>query len=148
MKMIVTLLATLIIAGTLLTSCSQDKTQSLEEILKDPKQQEQAFAMMAQDHELSKKYMAKMMDNDHMTGMMVDQLVQTAAEDTLLAGKLSSMITNFPELMLLTMHHFMPVIDADTAMCDGFCDHAMEHEHIAEGMCHNMKENEEMSCCQ
>jgi hypothetical protein len=147
MKSIISLLAMLTIAGALLTSCSQDKTQSLEEMLKDPHQQEKAFAMMAEDHELSKKYMAKMMDNDHMTGMMVDQLVQAAADDTLLAGKLSNMITNFPDLMLLTMHHFMPVIDADTAMCDGFCEHAMEHSNIAEGMCHSMKEHEEMNCC-
>ena len=139
----------LAIAGILLTACSQkqEQAQSLEEMLKDSKQQEKVLTMMAEDHDLSSKYISKMMENDHATGMMVDKLVTAASEDSVLAGKISDMITKFPDLMLLPTHHFMPVINADEHMCDGFCDHAMEHTNIAEGMCHKMQANEEMSCC-
>lgn len=139
----------LAIAGVMLTACSQkqEQSQSLEEMLKDSKQQEQVLSLMVENHDLSKQYIDKMLENDHATGMMVDGLVKAASEDSVLAGKVSNMITKFPDLMLMTMHHFMPVINADEHMCDGFCDHAMEHTNIAEGMCHKMQEKEEMSCC-
>jgi hypothetical protein len=148
MKTTVKVLAWLALTGIFWVSCSQDKSQSLDDILSDAKQQEKVFSAIAADHEMSKNMMAKMMESDHTMGMMVDQLVNSAAEDSLLANKLSDMITNYPALMLLTMHHFMPVIDADSTMCEGFCDHAMEHSNIAEGMCHSMKEHEGMTCCQ
>ena len=137
----------LAIVGLVFTACSQQKEQSIEEMLKDTKQQEKVLAMMAENHDLSSQYISKMMENDHATGMMVDRLVKAASEDSVLAGKLSDMITKFPDLMLMTTHHFMPIISADEHMCDGFCDHAMEHSNIAEGMCHKMQANEKMSCC-
>lgn len=138
----------LAIAGMMLTACSEkQEQQSLEGMLKDPKQQEKVLTAMVDNHELSSKYIDKMMENDHATGMMVDKLVKTASQDSLLAGKLSDMITKFPDLMLMTTHHFMPIISADEQMCDGFCDHAMENSNIAEGMCHKMQEKKEMSCC-
>ena len=87
------------------------------------------------------------MESDHSTGMMVDVLVSAAAEDSVLAGKLSDMITKFPALMLMTTHHFMPIIAADDHACDGFCDHLMEQPKLAEKMCHKMKETKEKSCC-
>lgn len=131
----------------LFASCSQKQEQSLEEMLKDSKQQDKVVAIMAENHDLSKKYINKMMESDHSTGMMVDILVSAAAEDFVLAGKLSDMITKFPALMLMTTHHFMPIIAADDHICDGFCDHVMEEPKLAEKMCHKMKESEEKSCC-
>ncbi|WP_156102165.1 hypothetical protein [Muricauda sp. MAR_2010_75] len=53
-------------------------------------------------------------------GMMVDELVKAAAKDTILANKLSDMITRYPDLMLLTTHHFMPVIASDSLLTDSF----------------------------
>ncbi len=146
MKKTIKYVTGLVIAGTLLTACSQQQ-ESLEAMLKDSKQQEKVLTMMAEDHDLSSKYISKMMENDHATGMMVDKLVTAASEDSVLAGKISDMITKFPDLMLLTTHHFMPVINADKHLCDGFCDHAMEQTKIAEAMCHKMQANEAMSCC-
>ncbi len=138
----------LVIVGTLLTACSQkQEQQSLEFMLKDSKQQEKVLTMMAEDHDLSSKYISKMMQNDHATGMMVDKLVTAASEDSVLARKISDMITKFPDLMLLSVHHFMPAINADEHLCEGFCDHAIEHSNIAEGMCHKMQSSEEKSCC-
>ncbi len=148
MKKTIKYVTGLVIAGTLLTACSQkQEPQSLEAMLKDSKQQEKVLTMMAENHDLSSKYVNKMMENDHATGMMVDKLVKAASEDSVLAGKLSDMITKFPELMLLTTHHFMPIINENANMSDGFCDHAMEHSNIAEGMCEKMQDNKEMSCC-
>ncbi len=139
----------LAISALLLTACSQKQEQSqpLEEMLKDPQKQGKVVTVLVENHNLSKQYINKMLENDHTTGMMVDGLVKAAAEDSVLAGKVSDMIIKFPDLMLMTMHHFMPVINADEHMCDGFCDHAMEHTNLAEGMCHKMQENEEISCC-
>ncbi len=149
MNTTIKLIFSLAIAGLVFTACSQKQEQSqpLEEMLKDPKQQGKVLSAMAENHELSKQYINELLENDHATGMMVDGLVKAAAEDSVLARKVSDMIIKFPDLMLMTMHHFMPVINADEHMCDGFCDHAMEHSNIAEGMCHKMQEKEEMSCC-
>lgn len=134
--------------STLFGACSQQKEeQTLESMLKDAKQQEKVLTLMAENHELSDRYINEMMKNDHATGMMVDKLVTAASEDSVLASKLSNMITKFPDLMLLTTHHFMPIINSDEHMCDGFCDHAMEHSKIAEGMCHKVESDEKMSCC-
>jgi len=86
-----------------------------------------------------KVYITKMMDNDHATGMMVDELVNAAANDTILAGKLSDMISRYPDLMLLTTHHFMPVIANDSLLSDTFCDHTLEHKDLEKAM-HNKME--------
>ena len=147
MKKTIKYIAGLAIAATVFTACSQKQEQSLEAMLKDPNQQETVLTLMAEDHDLSAKYMDRMMKNGHATGMIVDKMVTAAAEDTVLAGKISNMITKYPDLMLLTSHHFMPIINADEHMCDGFCDHAMEHPNIAEGMCDKMQANEDMNCC-
>ena len=80
-----------------------------------------------------------MMDSDHATGMMVDELVKAAANDTILAGKLSDMITRYPDLMLLTTHHFMPIIANDSLLSDTFCDHTLEHENLAKAMHEKME---------
>ena len=137
----------LLVLVFLFASCSQQQEQSLEEMLKDSNQQDKVVAIMAENHDLSKKYINKMMESDHSTGMMVDVLVSAAAEDSVLAGKLSDMIIKFPDLMLMTTHHFMPIIATDDHMSDGFCDHAMEEPKIAEKMCEKMKESKEMNCC-
>ena len=79
MKKTIKYVTGLVIAGTLLTACSQkQEQQSLEAMLKDSKQQEKVLTMMAEDHDLSSKYISKMMENDHATGMMVDKLVTAA----------------------------------------------------------------------
>ena len=129
------------------SACSQKQESSLAEMVKEPKQQEEVLALMAENHDLGKKYINKMMDNDHATGMMVDELVKAAANDTILAGKLSRMITKYPDLMLLTTHHFMPVIATDKHMSDTFCEHALENESIAESMCQKMKSDKDMKPC-
>ena len=147
MKAIIKSVFGLAVLGLMFTACSQQDEQSLEDMLKDTKQQDKVLTMMAENHDLSNKYVTNMMENDHATGMMVDKLVKAASEDSVLAAKLSNMITQYPDLMLLTTHHFMPVINADEHMCEGFCDHAMEHSNVAEGMCHELETNEEMSCC-
>jgi len=132
----------------LFTACSkQQDQQSLEELVNDSKQQEKVLDLMVDDHDISSTFISKMMENDHATGMMVDKLVLAASEDSMLAVKLSNMITKYPDLMLLTTHHFMPVINDDEHLCDGFCDHAMEQTNIADEMCHKMQAKEEMNCC-
>ena len=108
-------------------------------MLKDTSQQEMVLTTLAENHELGKKYIGKMMDSDHGTGMMVDELVRAASNDTILANKLSGMITKYPDLMLLTTHHFMPVIASDSLMRDTFCDHTLEHEELSRAM-HNKME--------
>lgn len=137
----------LMISGILFSACSQKQEQSLEEMFKDPVKQDEALTIIAENHDLTNKYLNKLMQRDHAKGMMADELIQAAARDTLLARKISEGISKHPDLMLLTMHHFMPVINADEHMCDGFCSHAMEQPNIAENMCHKMKADKEMSCC-
>ena len=64
---------------------------------------------------------------------------KAAANDTILADKLSEMITKYPDLMLLTSHHFMPVIASDSLLSDTFCDHTLEQKDLAKTM-HNKME--------
>lgn len=132
-----------------LSACShhQQDQQSLEAMLKDSEQREKILAIMEDDHALSNIYISKMIENDTTASMMVDKLVTAASKDSVLAGKISNMITKFPDLVLITTHHLMPVINADEHLCNVFCDHAMEHTKIAEGMCHKMKANDAMNCC-
>ncbi|WP_143144336.1 hypothetical protein [Flaviramulus basaltis] len=137
----------MILIALVLSSCSQKQENSISEMLKDPSQQEKVLALMTEDHDLGKKYIGKMMNNDHATGMMVDELVRAAANDTILAGKLSTMITKYPELMVLTNHHFMPIIASDEHLSDTFCDHALEHDNIAKSMCQKMNDKEGMEPC-
>lgn len=136
-----------IVIALTITACSQKQENSISEMLKDPSQQEKILAMMTEDHDLSKTYIDKMMTNDHATGMMVDELVKAAAKDTILARKLSTMITKYPDLMVLTNHHFMPIIAADEHLSDTFCDHVLEHDNIADSMCQKMKDKEGMEPC-
>lgn len=119
-----------ILIALILSACSKKQENSAKEMLKNPSQQEEVLALMVEDHDLGKKYITKMMANDHATGMMVDELVNAAANDTILASKLSDMITRYPELMLLTTHHFMPIIASDGLLTDTFCDHTLEHENL------------------
>jgi len=136
-----------ILIALMLFACSQKQENSISEMLKEPSQQERVLALMAEDHDLGKKYIGKMINNDHATGMMVDELVKAAANDTILAGKLSTMITKYPELMVFTNHHFMPIIAADEHLSDTFCDHALEHDNIAKSMCQKMNDKEGMEPC-
>jgi hypothetical protein len=144
MKKISNKAAGIALAAILLSACSQKQESSVKEMLKDPSQREQVLELMVEDHDLGKNYIAKMMENDHAKGMMVDELVKAAANDTILAGKLSDMITKSPDLMLLTTHHFMPVIATDSLLSDTFCDHTLEHENLAESMHKKMEENKNM----
>ena len=148
MKHILNFLTGGLIIGSLLISCSPTSNQSFEDKLKDSKHQETVLTMLAENHDLSNRFISKMMESDHGTGMLVDKLVNAASEDSVLARKMSKMIIEFPELMLMTMHHFMPVINDNEHMCEGFCDHVMEQPKIAEEMCHDIKEQGSMSCCQ
>jgi len=131
----------IVVLTLILSACSQKQESSIKNQLKNPSQQEEVLALITEDHELGQKYIAKMMENDHGTGMMVDELVKAAAKDTILASKLSGMITKYPELMLLTTHHFMPVIALDEDMSDTFCEHTLEHENLAKTMHEKMEEN-------
>tara|TARA_R110002012_G_scaffold279805_1_gene468211 strand:+ start:3708 stop:4154 length:447 start_codon:yes stop_codon:yes gene_type:complete len=139
MKTTIKLAAGLILATFILSACSQKQESTIKDQLEDPSQQEEVLAFMAENHELGQKYIAKMMENDHATGMMVDELVTAAANDTILAGKLSDMITGYPELMLLTTHHYMPVIANDRLLSDTFGDHTLEHENLEKTMHEKME---------
>lgn len=139
MKTTIKMAVGLVLATFILSACSQKQEGSLGDKLKDPSQQEEVLTLMTEDHELGKKYITKMMDSDHATGMMVDELVKAAANDTILAGKLSDMITRYPDLMLLTTHHFMPIIANDSLLSDTFCDHTLEHENLAKAMHEKME---------
>ncbi|MGB5821667.1 MAG: hypothetical protein WBG90_19450 [Saonia sp.] len=134
----------IVLATFTLSACAQKQESSVKDMLKDPSQKEEVLKLMVEDHDLGKNYIAKMMDNDHATGMMVDELVKAAANDTILAGKLSDMITRYPELMLLTTHHFMPVIAADEHMSDTFCDHTLEQENLEKTMHEKMEYKKSM----
>ena len=134
----------IVLATFTLSACAQKQEGSLGDKLKDPSQQEEVLTLMTENHELGKKYITKMMNNDHATGMLVDELVKAAANDTILAGKLSDMITRYPDLMLLTTHHFMPVIAADGHLSDTFCDHTLEHENLEKAMHEKMEGNKKM----
>ncbi|MCM4164897.1 MULTISPECIES: hypothetical protein [unclassified Arenibacter] len=129
----------IVLATFTLSACAQKQESSVKDMLKDPSQQDEILTLMVEDHDLGKKYITKMMDNDHATGMMVDELVNAAANDTILAGKLSDMISRYPDLMLLTTHHFMPVIANDSLLSDTFCDHTLEHKDLEKAM-HNKME--------
>ena len=144
MKATIKWVAGIVVLTLILSACSQKQESSIKDKLKDPSKQEEVLALMTEDHELGQKYIVKMMENDHATGMMVDELVKAAANDSILAGKLSNMISKYPELMLLTTHHFMPVIAADAHMSDTFCDHTLEHEKLAETMHEKMEGNKKM----
>lgn len=139
MKEISNKVAGIVLTAILLSACSQKQKSSVKEMLKDSSQQEEVLTEMAENHELGQKYIEKMMENDHATGMMVDELVKAAANDTILAGKISEMITKYPELMLLTTHHFIPVIASDSLLSDTFCDDTLEQEDLAKAM-HNKME--------
>ncbi|SNZ01370.1 hypothetical protein [Flagellimonas pacifica] len=139
MKITAYKIAAMVFAALLISACSQKQGSSVKDMLKDHSQQEAVLTTLAENHELGKKYIQKMMDNDHATGMMVDELVRAASKDTILANKISGMITKYPDLMLLTTHHFMPVIASDSLMSDTFCDHTLEHEELAKAM-HNKME--------
>lgn len=139
MKTTIKMAVGLVLATFMLSACSQKQEGAIKDRLKDPSQQEEVLTFMAENHELGQKYIAKMMENDHATGMMVDELVKAAANDTILAGKLSDMITRYPDLMLLTTHHFMPIIAADGNLSDTFCDHTLEHEDLAKKMHEKME---------
>lgn len=134
----------IVLAVFALSACTQKQESAVKNMLKDPSQQEEVLTLMVEYHDLGKKYIAKMMDNEHAMGMMVDELVKEAAKDTILANKLSDMITRYPDLMLLTTHHFMPVIAADGHMSDTFCDHTLEHENLEKTMHKKMEENKKM----
>lgn len=134
----------IVLATFTLSACAQKQESSVKEMLKDPSQQEKVLTLMVEDHDLGKKYIAKMMENDHATGMIVDELVRAAANDTILAGKLSDMITRYPDLMLLTTHHFMPVIAAYGELSDTFCDHTLEHENLEKTLHEKMDGNKKM----
>ncbi|GBF20600.1 hypothetical protein DHD05_10335 [Arenibacter sp. N53] len=134
----------IVLATFTLSACAQKQESSVKDMLKDPSQQEKVLTLMVEDHDLGKKYIAKMMENDHATGMIVDELVRTAANDTILAGKLSDMITRYPDLMLLTTHHFMPVIAAHGELSDTFCDHTLEHENLEKTLHEKMDGNKKM----
>ncbi|HBU76859.1 MAG TPA: hypothetical protein DEF18_02040 [Muricauda sp.] len=129
----------MVLATLLISACSQKQGSSVKDMLEDHSQQEEVLSALVENHDLGKKYIANMMDNDHAMGMMVDELVKAAAKDTILANKLSDMITRYPDLMLLTTHHFMPVIASDSLLTDSFCDHTLEHEDLAKAM-HNKME--------
>ena len=131
--------AGIVLATILLSACAQKQDSSVKDMLKDASQQEEVRTLMVENHELGKKYVTKMMENDHATGMVVDELVKAAANDTILADKLSEMITKYPDLMLLTSHHFMPVIASDSLLSDTFCDHTLEQKDLAKTM-HNKME--------
>ena len=87
----------IVLAVFTLSACAQKQESAVKDMLKDPSQQEEVLTLMVEDHDLGKKYIAKMMDNDHAMGMMVDELVKEAAKDTILANKLSNMITRYPD---------------------------------------------------
>ena len=139
MKTTVYMTGAMVLATFLISACSQKQHGSVKDMLKDTSQQEMVLTTLAENHELGKKYIGKMMDSDHGTGMMVDELDRAASNDTILANKLSGMITKYPDLMLLTTHHFMPVIASDSLMRDTFCDHTLEHEELSRAM-HNKME--------
>lgn len=136
-----------VFATTIFTACGQRQTTSVDDMLKDPQQQERLIDEIVKNHELSKIYINKMINNDHTVGMMIEGIVKAADEDTLLANKLSNLITQHPDLMLLTVHHFMPVVNADEHLCDDFCNHAMEHQNISEEMCHKIHSSKDMKSC-
>ena len=75
----------IVLATFTLSACAQKQESSVKDMLKDPSQQDEILTLMVEDHDLGKKYITKMMDNDHATGMMVDELVNAAANDTILA---------------------------------------------------------------
>ena len=134
-------LAALAVVAFVFTGCSQQNEQTLESMLADKGQQQKVIEAITKDHELSMKMIGRMIENDHATKMMADGLVEAAAKDSVLAASISKKMALRPELMMLTVHHFMPVINASEQACEHFSAETVQQPNIAQNVCKRMEEN-------
>mgnify|MGYP000209242155 CR=1 FL=1 len=146
MKKQVIKLIGLTLSVIVLVGCSQNQT-SIEEMLKDPEQQMKAINTIVSDHQLAELCIENLMDDQHAKNMMLDGVVSEASVDAEVGARLNDKIAEYPELMMFTINHFIPIVELDSSMCSGFCDHTMESEPIMDKMCHKMNEDTKMSCC-
>ncbi len=139
-------LSALMLAVVTFASCSQQNGQTPEAMLADKGAQKKILKAIANDHDLSIKMIGSMMENDHATGMMADGLIDAAAKDSVLAATISNKMAMRPDLMMLTVHHFMPVINASEDACEHFSEETVQQPDIAESVCKRMKEEPDLSC--
>lgn len=131
--------------SVLLSSCSNE--QSIEKLLEDPEQQEIAINTIINNHDLAQMCIDHLMDDEHARDMMLDAGVAKANTENSVGEQLNAKISQHPDLVMLTVHHLIPVVELDDNMCEGFCEHTMNSDKIMNNMCDKMDENQKMSCC-
>lgn len=140
------LLIGIVLSGYFLAGCTQNQTP-IEELLKDPDQQMKAINTIVSDQQLAELCIENLMNDEHAVNMMLDGVVAKAANETEVSSRLTEKISDNSDLMMMAIHHFIPIVELDVSMCDGFCSHTLESEPIMDKMCHKMTEDKKMSCC-
>ncbi len=130
----------ILFALAIITACvPQEKKSTLNMIYAENKH-ELLITKIAHDHHLSKMFLKKMMETEHTIGMTIDQLIDTASRDSLMAIKINKKIVKYPKLMLMSVNHFIPVINSNQEMCDTFCDHLIKQNEISKTMNRKLRE--------
>jgi hypothetical protein len=98
-------------------SCSDKR--SAEQILKDPEQQEEVLALVANDSSLLTKLHSKM-NGDNKTNMN--------ANNSMMRSCMAMM--DDPEMMSMMMDNMMMRCEKDSAMCSMMCDKMMNSKNM------------------
>jgi len=109
----------LLITGVFLAACSGPKSQSADELLKDPEKREEIMTAISNDHQMMSNMMDHMMKNDHAMQMMKGD---KAMKNTM-------------------MQHMMKMMQNDSAMCRMMGEMMMKNERTKGMMMDMMKKN-------
>lgn len=128
----------LLIAGAFLTSCS-NKSQTAEELLKDPDKREEIMTAICADHQMMTNMMDHMMKNDHAMQMMMGN--QEMMSQMIQGEHAMGMMEGNHEMMGNMMQHMMKMMQKDTSMCRMMGEMMMKDDHTKGMMMDMMKED-------
>lgn len=127
-------------AGAFIAGCS-NKSQTAEELLKDPVKQEEIMTAICNDHQMMTNMMDQMMKNDHAMQMMMGN--QAMMGKMMQGEHAMGMMEGNHEMMGNMMQNMMKMMEKDTTMCRMMGEMMMKDEH-ARGMMMDMMKKKPM----
>lgn len=117
-----------IIIGMMIIGCEKIKEKTAEEILENPKMEEQIYAAILNNNNHLTKFIDKMMVDENCKTLMTKNT--SLMKMICLSENMDSLFNTDNEIMKHITNKIIQMMEVDTSVCDRTCNRMMESESI------------------
>lgn len=125
-----------IIAGTMMGGCAEVREKTAEELLQNPKMEDEIYSAILNDQKRTEKMMERMMNDESCKMMMMKN--SSMVKMMCSSDKIDSLMHHDMHMMENMTNNLMNIVERDSVVCDKTCATMMGSDRFRKRMMEHM----------